>query len=776
MIKFGIGQSARRKEDERLLTGKGRYVDDFTLPGQAYAAFLRSPHAHAAIRRVDTTAAKRAPGVLAVYTGADFEASGLKRIKCFAPLKSRDGSALRDPSRPLLAVGRVMHVGDPVAIVVAETLAQAKDALEQIEVDYDALAALVDPERALEKDAPRIWDEIPDNTALDYELGDAKAVDAAFASAARVVRVRLPISRVAIASIEPRGVLAQYDAASERYTVYIGSQGVMGMRDQLAYTLGTKKEQVRVITADVGGSFGMKGFPFPENGMVPWAAKQLGRPVKWISERQEAFTSDTQGREQIARVEIALDKEHRFLAIRGDIVANMGAYLSGFSVFIPTLAGTRIFTGAYRIPAAHVRIRSVFTNTVWVDAYRGAGRPETAFTIESAVDAVAREVGIAPDELRRRNFVPPEAMPYTVPTAPGVVYDSGEFAAAFALALERAAWSSFEARRAEAKARGRLRGIGLAYYLEVTAPGPRERTDVAFTADGRVRITVGTGASGQGHETSFAQVVADRLGVPFELIDCVSGDSDLLKQGGGTGGAKSMMLAGTSLLDASEKIVARGRNAAGHFLEAAATEIEFRDGRFTIVGTDRSIEILELAHRLGLAKQLPADVPATLDDFGMSTTDKSTYPNGCHVCELEVDPETGAVSIERYSLIDDFGALVNPLLLQGQIHGGIVQGAGQILLEQAAYDRDSGQLIAGSFMDYAMPRAADMPSFEIDFRNVPCRTNTLGLKGAGEAGTVGSLGAVANALSDALAQVGAGPVAMPATPYRVWQAIQTARG
>jgi carbon-monoxide dehydrogenase large subunit len=769
---FGIGQAVRRKEDVRFLLGTGRYTDDIDLPGQAHAVFLRSPHAHAAIRRVDVAAAQRAPGVLAVWTHRDVAAAGIGPIKCGAPLKNRDGSDYPNPGRTQLATERVRHVGDPVVMVVAETLAQAKDAAELVAIDYEPLPAVVDPRAAVTPGAPQIDPAHPGNVALDWSIGDGQAVDAAFAKAARVVGIDLVINRVVVAAMEPRSIIAEFDPASGRYTVRLGTQGVFGVRRVLARDLGVSEDKVRVITGDVGGSFGMKAMDFPENALIPALAKQLGRPVKWTCERQEAFLSDTQGREQYVRAEMALDAEARFLAIRIDSCANVGAYLSQFSLIIPTVAGFRLSTGAYRIPAAVANVRAVLTNTVWIDAYRGAGRPEAAYIVERLVDEVARELGIARDELRRRNFVPPSAMPHATPTI--AVYDSGDFPATLELGLRQADWHGFEARRAAARARGKLRGIGLAYYMEVTAAAPQEAADIRFTSDDRVQMRIGCGPSGQGHETAFAQILEDRLGVPFDRIDFSWGDSDDLRQGGGSGGAKTLMLAGTAVVDAAEKIVAKGRALAAHALEAAEADIEFRDGRFVVAGTDRAIAIMDLARKIRLHGRPPGDAPSSLDDVGLSSATKNTYPNGCHVCEIEIDQETGAARVLSYSVVDDFGKVVNPLLVQGQIHGGIVQGIGQCLGEDAVFD-SSGQFLTGSFMDYAMPRASEAPDFLISFNNVPCATNILGIKGAGEAGTVGALAAVMSAVVDALAPLGVRHLDMPATPQRIWQAIRAAQ-
>ncbi len=774
MGQFGIGQAVRRKEDVRFITGTGRFTDDIHLDGEAHAYFLRSPHAHARIRAIDTAAAKAAPGVLAVLTHADVAAAGLGPIKCSTPfLRNRDGSPYLNPGRPQLATGKVRHVGDPVAMVVAGTLAQAKDAAELIEVAYEPLPVVTDPLAAVKPGAPLLYDDVPNNIPLDWQFGDEAATTAAFAKADKVVKLDLAINRIVVASLEPRGAVAAYDRATERYTVHMGSQGAFGARGHLARGLNVEPAKVRVITSDVGGGFGMKGFDFPEHTLAAFASKQIGRPVRWASERQEAFLSDTQGREQHVAAELALDKDGKFLAVRAETHANVGAYLSFFSLAIPTVAGFRLLTGAYRIPAAFVRVRAVVTNTVWVDAYRGAGRPEVSYIVERLVDAAARATGMSATAIRRKNFVPKSAMPYQTPMI--VAYDSGDFRATMDKALEAADWNSAGTRRREAKRRGKLHGAGLSYYMEVTANTPQELADIKFRADGRVIMGVGTGPSGQGHETAFAQILEDRLGIPFDKIDFVFGDTDQLKSGGGTGGAKSLMLAGTALVDVSEKIIVKGKKLAGHFLEAAASDIDFRDGTFAIAGTDRSIFIMDLAKRALEAKNLPPDLAGGLDEVGKSTTDKNTFPNGCHICEVEIDPQTGQTQVVRYTVVDDFGAVVNPLILKGQMHGGIAQGIGQALLEHAHYD-DGGQLVTASFQDYAMPRALDLPDLALDFNNVPCRTNVLGIKGAGEAGTVGALGAVMNAVVDALSPLGIAHIDMPASPSRVWRAIQRANG
>ena len=772
MGQFGIGQSVHRKEDDRFITGKGQYQDDINLANQAFAVFHRSPHANARILSIDVGAAKSMPGVLAIYTGADIEKAGLPPIACILPLKNRDGSGYNVPPRPLLATHQVRHVGDGIAMVVAETLAQARDASDAILVDYETLDAVIDPVFAATDSAPKVYDGLS-NVALDWVLGNEKATDEAFAKAAKVVSIDLNINRIVVASIEARGVLAEYDATEDRYTVYVGTQGVFAAKRMIAHHMGVSPDKVRVITGDVGGSFGMKGFDFPENSLVPFAARQLGRPVKWTSDRQEAFLSDTQGREAKAHAELALDANNHFTGIRVLSHANVGAYLSVYSLFIPTVAGFRLTTGAYRIPAAFVNVKCTLTNTVWIDAFRGAGRPECAYILERLVDKAGVETGLGPIEIRRRNFVTPADMPYD--NGMMAVYDSGDFDATFNAALAQADWAGTAARRAEANKRGKLYGAGLSYYMEVTAAGPQEGADIKFKPDGRVHMGIGAGPSGQGHETAFAQILEDRLGVPFDKIDFVWGDSDQLTMGSGTGGAKTLMLAGTALFDVAEKIIDKGKKLAGHVLEAAVEDIEFADGTFTIAGTDRRINIMDLAAKARTLSDLPDDVPASLDDIGKSTSSASTYPNGSHIAEVEVDPETGTVKITRYSVIDDFGMVVNPMIVKGQAHGGIAQSIGQALMEDGVFDPETGQLLSGSFSDYAMPHADHFPRFIQDFNNVPCKGNVMGVKGAGEAGSVGCLPTIMNAVQDALRQAGVAHFDMPATPLRVWQALEAAK-
>jgi carbon-monoxide dehydrogenase large subunit len=772
MGQFGVGQPVRRKEDARLLTGQGRFIDDVIMPEQAFAYVVRSPHAHAKINGIDASGARGAPGVIAVLTGAELVGDGIGGIPCLAPLESMDGSAMPMPPHPLLAQDRVRCVGDYVALVIAETRAQAKDAAEQMVVDYEPLPAVVSTADAAQDGAPQIWDEAPGNTAFHWGMGDKDAVDAAFAKAGHVSTIDLVNQRIVVNSMEPRGALGQYDADADQYTLHTGTQNVHLALNVLTGVLNIPPEKLRVVSPDVGGGFGMKVFNYPENALVLWAAKRVGRPVKWASERMEAFVSDTQWRDHVTHAELALDTDGKFLAVRVSTTSNMGAYLSNFAPMIATVAGSHLLVGLYDFAAARVEVRGVFTNTVWVDAYRGAGRPEASYIIERLVDTAARDFGVEPAELRRRNLVPTAKMPYT--SAFGTTYDSGDFVTNLDDAMKLADFDGFAGRRAESESRGRLRGIGLGCYIEAAA-AMDESAEVVFENDGTVTILIGTLTNGQGHATTYSQVLSDALGVPFESINLVQGDTARIATGGGTGGSRSMMVGGAALTHAAEQIIEKGTKIAAHMLEAAEADIEFADGTFSIVGTDRTLSIAEVAVAAKDAANLPEGVEPGLDTKADSNVADGTYPNGCHICEIEVDPDTGSVEIINYAVVDDFGRVVNPLLLAGQVHGGIVQGAGQALMETCIYDPESGQLVTGSFMDYCMPRADDFPSFMLDVNEVLCTTNPMGIKGAGEAGTVGALGATINALVDALSGLGIRHIEMPATPERVWRAIQEAK-
>ena len=769
MAKFGIGQPVRRVEDQRLVTGRGRFTDDVNLPGQVYGFVVRSPHAHARIRRIDTSKAMAAPGVLAVLTAADV---GGASIPCFVPITNRDGSKAPMPAHPILCRDKVRYVGDKVAFVVAETRAQARDAAELVEVDYEPLEAVVDTAAALGARVPPVHEECPGNLAFDWHFGDEQAVAAAFAKAARRVRLELVNNRLVCNPMEPRAAVAEWDAGAGKLTVHTCTQGGWAFRDVLAQNLGLPKEKVRVVTPDVGGGFGMKAMFYGEYTLCAFAARKLGRPVKWTSERGEAFLSDSQGRDHVTVAELALDSDHRILGLKVDVVANMGAYYYFFAPFIPTGAALKVLPGVYDVKCLSYGVKAVFTNTVPVDAYRGAGRPESIYCIERLMDLAAAELGVDRLELRRKNFIRPEQMPFK--TAAGEVYDSGDFERVMTAAVARADWQGFPARRAEAARRGKLRGIGLCYYIESTMGNPVEHATVRFAADGAVEVLVGTQSNGQGHETAYAQVLVDRLGVPFEKVRIVQGDTDAIADGGGTGGSRSLTAEGVAILEASDRVIEKGKIAAAHVFEAAVADIAFEGGTFRVAGTDRAIGIMELAERVRVMASKPAGLEEGLDASASIELDAWTFPNGCHVAEVEVDPETGVTRIVRYTVVDDFGVVVNPLLVEGQVHGGVVQGIGQALLEHTVYDR-SGQLLTGSFMDYCMPRADDLPSFDFSTVEVRCRNNPLGVKGCGEAGSVGSCAAVINALVDALSPLGIRHVDMPALPEKVWRLAQGAR-
>jgi aerobic carbon-monoxide dehydrogenase large subunit len=768
--KRGIGDAVPRSEDPKLVRGAGCYTDDINLPDQAYAAIVRSTQAHGVIRSIDTAAARGMPGVLAVYTGTDLSAYG--GLKSNLPFKNRDGSDMRRPRRPALATDKVRFVGDPVAVVVTETLAQAKDATEAVAIDVEPLPAVVRLQDAVREDAPPIWEEAPGNIALDFHYGDSEKVREAFARAAHVACVELVNSRVVVNAIAPRSAIAAYDAASGRFTLYSESQGVMGLKAQVADVLGVAPEKVRVVTHNVGGSFGMKAAVYPEYVCLLHAARELGRPVKWTDERSTSSLSDNHGRDHVQTVELALDTDGRFLALRLTGFGNLGGYMGSMAPQPPTLNTVRNVASVYRTPLIEVSTRCVFTNTTFVNPYRGAGRPEGNYYMERAIDVAAAEMGIDPVELRRRNLIRPDELPYHA--ASGSVYDSGDFPAVLDRALELADWKGFAKRRQESRDRGKLRGIGIGCFLEVTAPKGKENGAIHFEPDGSVTLLVGTLDYGQGHATPYAQVLSDRLGIPFERIRLVEGDSDRLLAGGGTGGSRSAMHASAAIIEAADKVSAQGKSIAAHVLEAAAADIEFRNGRFIIAGTDRSIGIMELAGRINAGLDLPEGAPQSLNVDHVSEGVPAAYPNGCHIAEVEIDPDTGEAAVVNYVSVSDFGTVINPLVVDGQVHGGVVQGIGQALLELTAYDAD-GQLLTGSFMDYALPRAHHAPPFVVVNHPVPAKTNPLGVKGCGEAGCAGGLASVMNAVADALSEYGIRHIDMPATPQRIWAAIQAAQ-
>jgi aerobic carbon-monoxide dehydrogenase large subunit len=772
-MKFGIGQPVRRFEDLRLITGQGRYTDDVMLPNMAYAFVLRSPMGHANIKRIDAVAARKMPGVLFVGTGDDVRADGLGDVPCTTPLMSRDGKPRHDTPRPILAQGKVRHVGQPVALVIAQTLAQARDAAEAIDVDYESLPAVTEAKDALAPGAPQLFDHVPGNLLFDWDndAGNAKATEAAFARAVHVVNLELINNRVVANSMEPRNALAEYDPASGRSTLYTATQGPHFVRDTLAdAVLKLPKDEVRLITGNVGGGFGMKAFVYPEHALVVWASRKISRPVKWQEDRSEGFVSDNQGRDHITRAELAVDSKGKFLGLRVSILANLGAYLSPFGSFVPTRS-TDLVSGLYVFGAIHVNVKGVCTNTVPVCAYRGAGRPEAGYLLERLVDAVARELGMSPDKIRRINFVPPSAMPYTSPTK--LLLDSGEFETIMDLCMEASDWSSFNKRRRVTEREGKLRGIGMATYTERCGGGFPETASIEFKDD-HVELVMGNQEYGTGLLTAYKQVVSDQLGIDADKIDVIMGDTDRTPAGL-TGGSRALAVGGAALYEASQSIVRKGTQLASHLLEVGAQDIVFDDGAFSVPGTDLRVDLMEVAKAARDPAKLPAGMEPGLDTTHTRVPPAQTFPNGCHIVEVEIDPNTGATAIDRYTIVDDFGRTINPLMLEGQVHGGIVQGIGQALLEHAVYDNDSGQLLSGSFMDYAMPRAGDIPSFAFSTHNVPTKGNPLGVKGAGEAGAVGAPPAVINAIVDALnRRAGVRHIDMPATPRRVWEALQGA--
>ncbi len=773
-LNFGIGQPVTRSEDPRHLTGGGQYTDDTNLDGQLYARFVRSQIAHGEIVSIDIAAALALPGVLAIYTGADLKADGIGNIPSGLPLKNRDGTGYFVPPRTGLAQGRVRHVGEPVAVVIAETAAEAQDAVEAVMVDIAPLPVIADTEGAARDGAPQLHDGAPGNVCLDFFVGDETATDKAFAEAAHVTTVRVDSTRMVVNAMEPRSVIGEYDAATERFTIYMPTQGVTGPKATLAKAIfKIAPDKVRVISNDVGGSFGMKGAAFVEPISVLYAARKLGRPVKWTADRSESFVADHQGRDSVITAELALDKEGHFLGLRCRGVGNVGAYLTAMGPAPMTNVICRNIVSVYRTPAFSYNTRAVFSNTVPTGPYRGAGRPESKYIMEQLVDRAAREMGIDRVEIRRRNLIPADGFPWKAPN--GQTYDSGEFEAVMDEALARADWKGFEARRAESEADGKLRGISVTMYLENTGAAG-ELADIRFREDGSVALITGAKDMGTSHRTPFAQILAEKLGIPYEAIEIIQNDSDLMSPGAsGSGGSKTLVGAGNAIVDCVALIIESGKKAAAHVLEAAEEDIEFAAGRFTVAGTDRSIDVMSLAKELRASDGLPEGTPDSLDNKAVHDTSPSSFPNGCHICEVEIEPETGDVEIVRYTVVDDFGVVINPLVVEGQVQGGIVQGVGQILMEQTIYDED-GQLVTGSYMDYAMPKARDMCLIDFSMHPVPCVTNPLGVKGCGEAGNGGSMAAVMNAILDALAARGVEQLDAPATPHRVWKALQAAKG
>jgi len=769
--RFGIGQPVPRTEDPVLVRGEGRFTDDLNADGQIHLAIVRSPVAHGVLRKVDVSPALGLEGVVGAWTGADLKAAGYTWTASALPFRNRDGTPFRQTNRFPLAVDRVRFAGEPVAVIAAETAALARDAAEAVEVDIDILPAIVDVEAAAAPDAPQLHDEVPGNLVLDFHHGDEAATREAFAKAAHVARVTVDDPRVVINPLELRACLALHDAATGHFTLHTPSQGVYGLKGGIAQVMGIEPDLVTVRTGHVGGSFGMRIHPFPEQIAALHAARELGRPVKWLEERTPSFLSDNHGRATRYHAELAVDAEGRFLALRIDGFGDMGAWLTPVGMMPATRNIVINACSMYRLPCLEVSVRCLVTNKSPVGAYRGAGRQAGNYITERLVDEMARVCGIDRVTLRRINQIRPDELPYTAQS--GMTYDAGDFTALMDEALRAADAADFEARRAEAKTRGRLRGLGIGCYLEATAAATKEMGGVRFEADGTVTFITGTLDYGQGHTTTFAQILGSRLGIPFDRIRLLQGDSDSLLFGGGTGGSRSVIASGTAALKASEEVIERGRQLAGHVLEADAGDIEFAAGRFTVVGTDRGISLLDLAEAVRDA-DLPPDVPPTLDVSLVTEEAGVAFPNGCHVTELEIDPDTGVVEVVRYTMVNDIGTVINPLLLEGQCHGGVVQGIGQALMERTVYDED-GQLLSGSFVDYAMPRADDVPMFEVLHRPTPATTNPLGAKGVGESGCAGSITSVMNALMDALAPAGVRHIDMPATPEIVWRAIAEAR-
>ena len=770
--KFGLAQPIRRVEDPRLLKGAGCYTDDIVLPGMLFGVVLRSPHAAATITHLDTVKATKLPGVAAVYTSADLAADGVSSMPCAALVTNRDGSPQAAPPHLVLAAGTVRHVGDPVAFVVASTIKQARDAAEAIEVDYDILPSSTDLSRAMDAGTTLVWPEVKHNLAFDWEIGDKAATEAEFAKAAHVTRLTIVNNRIVVNSIEARAALADFDNTTGRWTLYANTQGGWLVKNLIGPLFGTDPDKFRIITPDVGGGFGMKLFLYAEHVLTCYATRKLGRPVKWAAERGEAFLCDTQGRDNLTMGELAIDADGKFLALRSRNISNMGAYLSTFAPYIPTYAGTGVLASVYGFKAIYANVLGVFTNTVPVDAYRGAGRPEANYLVERLVDAAARELGIDKVELRRRNMVLPSAMPHATPV--GKSYDSGDFRIVLDAAAKRMDYAGFSGRKTAAAAKGKRRGLGLAYYLEATGGDPTERAEIKFADDGFVDVYVGTQSTGQGHETAYVQLTANNLGIDGDKIRIRQGDTDMIPVGGGTGGARSLYSEGQAILLTSASVIKKGKQAAAEELEAAVDDIAFAEGRFSIVGTDRGIDIVALAATQ--RKKAAAGQPVTLLDAAeIAAIDAHTFPNGCHMAEVEIDPETGTIELIRYSVCDDFGKTVNPLIVRGQVAGGVAQGFGQAVLEHTVYDSSSGQLLSGSLMDYALPRANEFPDIEVELLEIPCASNPLGVKGAGEAGAVGSPPAMINAIIDALSEDGVTHIDMPATPERVWRAMTLAK-
>jgi len=781
MSDHGIGAPVRRKEDFRFLTGAGNYTDDINRPGQLHAYIQRSPHAHAEIAGIETKNASAAPGVVAVFTGTDLQIGGLP---CGWLVNSKDGSPMVEPPHPVLAQGKVRHVGDPVAVVIAETLEQAKDAAELVEVSYKPLPAIVAADEAIKPGKPQLFENAPNNICFDWHLGGKAAVEAAFARAHHVTRLDIVNNRLVSNPMEPRAAIGEYDRATGDYTLYTTSQDPHVIRLLIAGSvLSVAEHKFRVVAPDVGGGFGTKGSLYAEQALVTWLAGKLARPVKWTAERAEGFASDNQARDHLTHGELALDQDGKFLALRVATLANLGAYLSSFAPAIPTYCYGTQLAGTYTTPAIYVEVKGIFTNTVPVDAYRGAGRPEACYVLERLVDTAAREMGINPAELRRRNFIPKDAYPYQTPVA--LTYDSGDYFTTLEMALTAADYSGFEQRRQESARQGKLRGIGIATYIEACAMAPSvlagqlgaragfyESAEVRVHPTGSITVFTGTHSHGQGHETTFAQVVADQLGMPIELVDVVHGDTGKIPFGMGTYASRSLAVGGSALVKAIDKVVSKGKKIAAHLLEASEADLEFKDGQFRVAGTDKTVPFAQIALAAYVPHNYPIDtVEPGLDETAFYDPTNFTYPAGAHIAEVEIDRDTGEVALLNFTAADDFGRIINPLIVEGQVHGGLVQGIGQALHEDTIYDAESGQLRTGSLMDYCLPRADHVPAFNLSTHATLCAHNPLGAKGCGEAGTIGAPAAIMNAVVNALTPLGVTDLAMPATPGRVWRAI-----
>ena len=778
MGEFAFGQPVRRKEDPRLLTGRGTFIEDRRFPGEAVAYVLRSPHAHARLLGIDMGEAAAQPGVLAILTGEDLAADGVGGIPCeFTPpkfgLAGIENCPVVRPHFPALAGDRVRFVGEPVVLVVAETVEAARDAAELIFVDYEMLPATIAPGDAAKPDAPQVHDEAPGNISFRWLAGDLAGVEAGFARAHRVAAIEVVNNRVAIAAMETRGALGAYDGATERFTLYTGTQMPHGLKHDLSeHVFRLPPERIRVVVGDVGGGFGAKNSLYPEQVLVLWASRRLNRPVRWIAERSEAFLGDYMGRDNLTRGELALDKEGRILALRVATTANLGAYLAPEGPLSPT-TNTTALSGVYRTPAIHVTVTGVFTHTIPTDVYRGAGRPEATYLLERLIEAAARALGMDALELRRRNLISPAELPFK--TSLGLLYDSGEFERVLDAALMRADWAGFPERRRQSEARGKLRGIGFAHYVERVAGGWPETSRLEITREGRAIAYVGAMSNGQGHETAFAQLVAARLGIGIDEVEVVEGDTDRVATGHGTGGSASLGIAGAALDGAVLKVIERAKQIASDLLETATADIEFTDGRFVIAGTDRSVSLQEVARTAFDSRFVAPGAAPGLGESADYRPKNPTFPNGCHVAEVEIDPETGTLALIGYSMVHDFGRVLNPLLVEGQLHGGVAQGLGQAWLEHVVHDPESGQLLSGSFMDYCVPRADDLPNFVFEERSTPSPVNPLGIKGCGEAGAAGAPPALMNAIMNALVPLGVRHLDMPATSERIWHAIEAAR-